>query len=337
MTTSLTTSQSVPYLVARYHLKYLAFGTLTLLIFDILLTLRAEVAYVWRRPWSLFKTLHVICRYGPIVIPCFVLGMPSDTPQHCLVSEWSLLFETIMLCIFPLDCLLAIRLDRLYTSKCLRRVLIALIISEAIVYITVVSLNVGSTQADVAIAQNETQTFKFCTLKAHLKTGVQISPGIPFLVIAALYFAFAGNAFYGHLRQRVTLTKHRFLRESGTVAPVLTVLFRDGIVCYLLNFATSAVGLVLYGVYGRTLLFDIVSLLIAANASIISSRLVHVLRGDPSYATGIYRAGNELQIVNEDDHDKDSQLEFTHLERERANTQYFGDEDGILSVPLDLL
>lgn len=63
-----------------------------------------------------------------------------------------------------------------------------------------------------------------------------------------------------------------------------------------------------------------------------------VLKGDASYATGIYKAGNELQIVNQDVHDhEDSQLEFAEFPFERTSTGPFFGQEGVLSVPLDEL
>lgn len=116
---------------ARYRVIQIAYGTVALLIFDIFLTFKAELVYVWRRPWSLFKTLYLICRYSPLVMPCMII-VPEDSRNYCAVGVWYIFLGTTMLSIFPSDCLLALRLDRLYTSQRIRKALIVALTCEAI-------------------------------------------------------------------------------------------------------------------------------------------------------------------------------------------------------------
>lgn len=296
-------SELVTLFEARYRVRQIAYGTLSLLIFDVLLTLKAEVAYIWKRPWSLFKTLYLICRYVPLVTTC-ILAAPETSSDYCFVVVWYLLSGTTMLCIFPSDCLLAIRLDKLYTSKRVRRTLIATLICEAIAQITLVILNAADAKVSVIGAPGIKSPLESCFWTNFVSTSfLRLSPGIPSLFIGVTYSWFALAAFHRHLSLKQTLNTHRLLRESGTFAPMLTVLFRNGVIYYLTNFISAIAALTLFGVYGQTVLVGVAPLFVAATSSIVSSRFVLILKGDPNYATGVYHSGNELRIVSQEARD----------------------------------
>ncbi|KAG8776848.1 hypothetical protein FRC12_000675 [Ceratobasidium sp. 428] len=65
--------------------KYVAIAGSTLLIYDWLLNLDLEVAYIWKRPWSVGRAVYHFNRVWPVIIlgtvlPKTLFGMPSPTP-----------------------------------------------------------------------------------------------------------------------------------------------------------------------------------------------------------------------------------------------------------------
>lgn len=246
----LVLARVVPVLDDYYRVRRIACGILALLIFDIFLTLQAEILYIWRRPWSLFKTLYVISRYVPIVMPCFLIAPPLNTPDYCLGISWYLFLGTTMLCVFPSDCLLALRLDRLYTSQATKKFLIATLTCEAIGYILLAVLNLARAKFTVVDVQT-LSPFVTCFWDTFIPSKfLRASLGIPSVVVGGLFSWFAICAFYRHIYLKKTLITHRSLRESGAFAPIFIILVRDGVVYYLTNFMSVIVGLVLFCVYG---------------------------------------------------------------------------------------
>lgn len=77
-------------------------------------------------------------------------------------------------------------------------------------------------------------------------------------------------------------------------------MLRDGVIYYFTNSIIAVAGLALFGVYGQSALTAVPPLFIASTSSVVSSQFVLILKGDPSYATGVYRSGNELRIGSQD-------------------------------------
>lgn len=319
-----------------YRLRLIAFGVLTLLTFDVLLNLRAEIAYVWRGSWSLFKILYLISRYASFVIPCLVI-VPAHTPKFCVGYAWYMFSGTMLLGIFPSECLFAIRLDRLYTSKIFRWILILLAIAEAVAYTILVVLNAREIKSKIIPLASSVGS-NCLPFKAPHRSLI-LGLGVPSFVIAVLYCCFAVAAFYKHIDQRKNFINHRFLRESGTLAPILIVLFRDGIVCYILCTGGYLAGLILYSVYSQSLLINVAPMVVVLSSSTITSRLVLVLKGDPGYATGIYRAGNDLLIKQDGRMEEyDSSMRAVDDELRVSNPDFMLQiREDSLSIPMNVL
>ncbi|KAG9313167.1 hypothetical protein JVU11DRAFT_6621 [Chiua virens] len=83
-----------------FTLKYVAFSSASLLVYDYLITLPPEVEYIWKAPWTAVKTGFLINRYGnlvgQIVIAYEQMGLLSHSSQKFCVG-WFLYCTFFML------------------------------------------------------------------------------------------------------------------------------------------------------------------------------------------------------------------------------------------------
>ncbi|KAH0836796.1 hypothetical protein J3R83DRAFT_8560 [Lanmaoa asiatica] len=78
------------FLDQMFTRKLFAFAGNTVLVYDYLLTLSLEVAYIWNAPWTVVKVLFLINRYGNLIGQTFIMleetGYLSQNSQEVYLS-----------------------------------------------------------------------------------------------------------------------------------------------------------------------------------------------------------------------------------------------------------
>ncbi|KAG9313154.1 hypothetical protein JVU11DRAFT_6604 [Chiua virens] len=81
--------------------KSVAFAGITLLLYDYLLTLPLEVSRIWDVPWTLFKVLFLVNRYGNLIGQTVVMleetgYLSHGSPKFCVVFQlYSAIFAVL--------------------------------------------------------------------------------------------------------------------------------------------------------------------------------------------------------------------------------------------------
>jgi len=129
----------------RLH-NYLSVACLTILLYDCITSLNAEVKYIWKSKWTLVKALYIFARYYGLLRTAFIFAIEASTgPSNpmCLAYLWvyslggGVLFTTTVNVIFML------RIQALYDRSIkVWILLISLLVAEFVLemYLTVTEL-----------------------------------------------------------------------------------------------------------------------------------------------------------------------------------------------------
>ncbi|KAF8487766.1 hypothetical protein JB92DRAFT_3020831 [Gautieria morchelliformis] len=276
-----------------------AAGALSLVIFDILLTLDAERVCIWRAPMSLTKGCYFTGRYLGLLNLTVYASDATDTVifetltlsyhDSCAPWRWYYYLVIVLSSMASCNVLLALRLDNLFRNT---RYFRLLPIAETVL------LCLFSAFSSVAL-KPKLQPWRGCIYTVHPASSLSFILTLPELGLTCIYFSLALYKFLKHVRERSNMIGHRAIRDSGNITSTLSLILRDGVVFYAIKyshlatiFVTGALswtaGLLAYG--GTPW--------IVACYSVAGSRLVLMLQGNPREAMGIYQQqGTELWVT----------------------------------------
>lgn len=291
-TSSPSLEQEEQFRQQLFSTRSIAYCLLTLIILEILFTFNKEIIYVWRRPgWSFFKVFYILCRYLPIVPTLIVIVPFAPSDAYCTFVAWYLGLVNTIFTVWPSSCLLAIRLDRLYASKSIRKILITLVLAEGISILVV-----GSSTVTKEKLSYVGEPVNNCV--GHVSGSFWLAKSLiflPYLSLACAYIAIAWYAFIRHCREKASLSSIWAVRKI--FAPLYVLLIRDGLVCYIINTFGILCGFLLLTVPSKSSELVLVGpVVISVVTSMSCCRLVLLLHGDPGYATGVYVDSTEVHV-----------------------------------------
>ncbi|KII83331.1 hypothetical protein PLICRDRAFT_58408 [Plicaturopsis crispa FD-325 SS-3] len=193
--------------------NYLHLLSMTMLCYDQLLTLPAEIAYIWTRPRSVSSILFLLNRYlaftRNIVFAAvtFTRFPPEDCPAYSLGSQIILIVNEVVVCV-----ILTLRVYALYQRS--RRVLAFLLATGLL------TLGLGGW----ALTSQKNTVFKQVYTGCHMANTRKSDLAIPWemlFVTDCIIFALTLRATYTAHQQ------HRGITLNGRL-PLVSLLLRDG-------------------------------------------------------------------------------------------------------------
>ncbi|KAJ7301165.1 hypothetical protein DFH08DRAFT_1090329 [Mycena albidolilacea] len=245
------------------QVKYMHVASITILVFDYLLSLNLEVSLVWGTKWSLTKIFYVLARYPPFIDVPLILWFeltPNIDTKICLplyvFTSWGVVFG-----IATAEALLVLRTYAL--MGCSARALTALVtqyIAFALITIVVVSLFLKS--------------LKFGQPPLAIVAGCHLVDGSIILVVAFILALWNETVL---MICTLWVGVKRFRHSNN---PLIKTLYRDGISYFVLLFLISAGNLAVL-IWGPVELVDLFSTFLRVMHSVLSTRIVlHVRATD---------------------------------------------------------
>ncbi|KAF8517079.1 hypothetical protein JB92DRAFT_2907070 [Gautieria morchelliformis] len=269
-----------------------AAGALSLVMFDILLTLDAERVCIWRAPMSLTKGCYLTGRYIGLlnlICPYLLFSSVSMTLSYhdsCASWRWYYFLVIFVGSMASCNILLALRLDNLFRNT---RYFRLLLIAETVL---------GFLFSALSSVQPKLHSLG-CLYTIPSAGSFSVIFTLPELGLTCIYFSLALYRFIKHVRERSSIIGHRAIRDSGNITSILSLILRDGVVFYAIkssNLAAIFVAGFLFWTAGPFALAG--TPWVVACYSVAGSRLVLLLHGNPRQAMGIYQQqGTELWVT----------------------------------------
>ncbi|KAF8514379.1 hypothetical protein JB92DRAFT_3096190 [Gautieria morchelliformis] len=266
-----------------------AAGALSLVIFDILLTLDAERVCIWRAPLSLTKGCYLTGRYLGLLNLVLMFSVYAADVTHSSCATWKWYFLVIVLSsMASCNVLLALRLDSLFRNTRYFRLLLIVLCTCGLVAETVLLCLFSA--SSVAPKQQPSVGCIY-TINSLAARPLSFIFTLPELGLTCIYFSLALHRLLKHVRERSSIIGHRAIRDSGNITSTLSLILRDGVVFY-------AMVLILIQDFRRNFRSWIAILgWIACVGRNPGSRLVLALHGNPRETMGIYQQGTELWVT----------------------------------------
>jgi len=238
------------------QVKYMDVASMTILVFDYLLSLELEVSLVWRSQWSISKILFMCSRYPAFIDVPLVLWYelaPNPDIKNCFPiyasSSWGTFFG-----IASAEAILILRTYAL--MGCNSRALTVFVISYvAIVITTVVVLSLFL------------QSLKFGAPPLQTVAGCHLVDGSIILVVCFILVL---------LNETVLMVCTLWVgvkRFRHSYNPLIKTLYRDGISYFVLLFLISAGNLAVL-IWGPIELVDLFNTFLRVMHSVLSTRIV---------------------------------------------------------------
>ncbi|KAF8523687.1 hypothetical protein BU17DRAFT_85511 [Hysterangium stoloniferum] len=119
---------------------------------------------------------------------------------------------------------------------------------------------------------------------------------IPNFILTFVYLVAAVYKMMQHLKERLVLRSLTSMRDSKSMVPPITFLFRDTIIFYLVTFGIGVINVTFSTVFSSRILGSVGLPWFVATYSIAGSRLLLMLKGDINNQTSIYKTGSEYRI-----------------------------------------
>ncbi|PAV15984.1 hypothetical protein PNOK_0884200 [Pyrrhoderma noxium] len=260
----------------------LTLSSLVILIYDIVLTFSDEVKYVWAANWTLVKLLFFLNRYPVIFVSFLVLFSDLDTGLGLDLSRmdgWSMLAVII-----PVQLIFCLRTTALWDR---RRSVLIILLATLLICDSAIGVFIWLFLGQEHFAPNnipELQNVLGCyaTLSMNVSTMMLVPAVSALMCFDAIILLF-------------TIVRFIIIRRSGEgKGSVMKMLFRDGVIYYIVAFASSLANLLLYAFLPkprRALLGATVPILRTV-MSIAANRLVLNLR------TTIQRTRNNQSSIS---------------------------------------
>ncbi|KJA24043.1 hypothetical protein HYPSUDRAFT_86311 [Hypholoma sublateritium FD-334 SS-4] len=100
-------------------LNYVLSSTITLMVYDWILSFSDEIKYIWAAAWSLPKVLYIVSRYYPVVyitVQCYVHNSTLTTSKRCSDYTWYHGFGGVICILPPVSAIFTLRVCALYRN-----------------------------------------------------------------------------------------------------------------------------------------------------------------------------------------------------------------------------
>jgi len=221
--------------IGREAVQCSSVAALTLLLWDILITVDDEVKFIWPKPWTLTKFLYFYSRYVPLMVQVSILFVGTDlsaalhfTPHDCYI--WQVYQGIAVLSIVgTVDVILMLRVVALYHGyPPMRTILVLLYILE------LVGMSVGIGLAVPGIRYDEICLVTDVPPSLAVYGGAAISFQVIVFVLTVWKFFEAVRSGWGDV-------------------PIILLLMRDGTWAFVLLMAVYIGQASLYGLKNRAL------------------------------------------------------------------------------------
>ncbi|KAJ7690720.1 hypothetical protein B0H17DRAFT_586501 [Mycena rosella] len=210
-------------------------GALTLLLYDICITLDDEVKFVWPKPWSGLKFLFFFVRYIPLLvqIPLILIGSPALTPRFHFTPHACFIWQVYqgvatVLVYSAVDCVLILRVYALYHNNAIVRKLV----------LVAFGLEVSAMCVGLGFSLPTIQFDEICVV-THVSAALLIY-GAATLLFQTFLFSLTAFKFVGALR------------AGWGDTPLVSLVMRDGTWAFLLLFAFVTGYAALYALKNHT-------------------------------------------------------------------------------------
>ncbi|EGN96276.1 hypothetical protein SERLA73DRAFT_162144 [Serpula lacrymans var. lacrymans S7.3] len=260
----------ISYLADFVTFRYCTVAATVLYAYDFMLTLEEEVKFVWYSPWTTVKTFFLIVRYfafGCILTFTTLNVLPLRTTPIGIAIESFAIISVVLLSF--VEVILQIRLFALYNND--KRVVIPVMIS----FVMMVFAQLGMASYEVYF-----NNLGLAGFDATIAESLGICPGgtptwfylfmIPIMVFDFILFVLALYKSLQHYRQVPDKT------WSG--ARVISMMMRDSLLFFMINFVVFLISTLIYLVGPRTLYQKIANWQMVIPA-ILAERLVLNVRG----------------------------------------------------------
>ncbi|KAJ7638136.1 hypothetical protein B0H17DRAFT_484213 [Mycena rosella] len=248
--------------IASAHLlqivKYMDVVSITILVFDYLVSLDLEISLVWGSRWSLSKIFYMLARYPPFIDVPLVLwyGLTPIAIKDCLpvyaAASWGTFFGIAMA-----EAILVLRTYAL--MGCSSRVLLVF----GIQYIAILCIT-------IAVLSLFLKSLKFGPPPIPTVVGCQIADGSIILVVAFILVL---------LNETIMMLCTLWVgvkRYRHSFNPLIHTLYRDGITYFILLFLISSGNLAVL-IWGPLELVDLLNTFLRVMHSVLSTRcLLHI-------------------------------------------------------------
>ncbi|KLO07323.1 hypothetical protein SCHPADRAFT_1001762 [Schizopora paradoxa] len=238
------------YLHDQRRYTYIQTAALSWVAYDIALTFKDEVSYVWRRKWSLPKVLYLTARYFGLValISHVAVTTYRDSLPVNFCRKW-LQFYTVgpFVVAFSVDALFVIRIYVLYgRSKWMLSLLLLLLVGQLAITVTTTMFSLKTVHL---YAKPPSLPFLGCYGTKKSDMDLTLSSWIFILTAQAIFFALIIYKFVQSIRDgsRHSGTSRSLLaiaRESHDFSPLLSLFLRDGTANLAIIFSSMVLNMV---------------------------------------------------------------------------------------------
>jgi len=261
-----------------------------------------ELKYVWSAQISLQKVAYLSCRYVSVPTLWIIVYGPSPMAtgnfQFCSVWLWTATVWMVVTTLIPGNMLLCMRLHSLYGKDPYIRIILLIVFAvEEIGHIVVLAVFASDIEFLSGIPKG-TGLSLGCVAKQSGGRVLAIMTAAPELVLLCIYMVLAFKIFIFHVAERANMRSLRVIRNAQLLSSSVPLLFRDGALIYVIILAATILNLSMLSLaFNRSLQAAGVPWLVCIYA-IACPRLLLMLKGDVSNATGVYKAGTDSLHVN---------------------------------------
>ncbi|KAF7319332.1 hypothetical protein HMN09_00270800 [Mycena chlorophos] len=226
----MSAGESVEVLARRLQtVRYMHVVDLTILLFDYSLTMGTEISLMWTSRWSMSKALYFMSRYSPIFdVPILVYYSMADnlSSEQCAQLQTASSWGTV----FGIAVAEAILVLRTYALSGRSRNVLMFFVSLWLVGISATVVLLVLFEQSVVYGAAPSPLLPGC----YMVQGNVIYAGIPFIIVLVndtvimAYTLWLGVKIFRYTKN-----------------PLITTLFRDGIMYYLFLFVISALNVAL--------------------------------------------------------------------------------------------
>lgn len=260
--------------------KYSYVAAMTIMLFDIILTLEQEVTRVWNTKRSLGKYLFLANRYIPPILFSFDLYYQL-TPNPSVAFCKHAFFPPSVLGILSLgtvEFILVLRTHALYRNNFLLAILTFLCIAAVATMITTTAYMLRNLIRFIPTSTLPTLVGCVPECTAPLCRRLLTAFWIPFFVCETLIFVLTAWKLHRSIGDIGFDTKYR--------SKLAVIIFRDGFIFYILIMGISIANLLIWILAPVSLAYVATSLMRSLQVT-VGSRLLLNIRGilEPKYAT----------------------------------------------------
>ncbi|KAF8517004.1 hypothetical protein JB92DRAFT_2908310 [Gautieria morchelliformis] len=207
------------------------------LTYEILITLGQEINYIWKTQWSPPKVLYLASRYYGLfnlVVNTFMTLRPNLSVNLCAAWGWFDAFSGVVFFTTTVNFILLLRIHALYGRN--KTVLIFLLTIYCGEFVTEV-IGVALTIRQIHFIPIPPNVPLLGCLSADHPPRLTLISWVPCLVVACVFFFMTLYKFYTFIREEFSDSGVIFPWEGRSLAPVTSLLLRDGALFFAMMFA----------------------------------------------------------------------------------------------------